>query len=403
MNQKNIWLAVLVAALGYFVDVYDIVIFTVVRTQSLQALGISGDDLTFVGIKLLNIQLLGMLVGGILWGVVGDKKGRTSVLFGSIILYSISNLLNAFVKDLTSYQILRFLAGLGLAGELGAGVTLVNELLKKEVRGIGTMIVATSGVFGGIVAGLIGNSFDWKIAYLIGGTMGFLLLLLRWSVKDSPLFLEIKEKRIVRGDFASLFRNPALFGKYVKCLGLGTPIWIFIGIFIALAPEIAKELSVVGSVSAGSAILFFNIGFGIGDVASSCLSQFLKSRRKAAGSFILLTFLAAYIFLNLRGASQSSFYAACVFLGIGAGYWAVFLAIATEQFGTNLRATVTTSLPNFVRGLVIPVSIFVQVFRLEMGLVPVLNIVAFVLLVVALLCLAFLDETFDRNLAFAEL
>ena len=170
-TRRAVSLAVLVAALGYFVDIYDLILFGAVRGPSLQALGFSPADVQDKGILLLQLQMGGMLVGGILWGIIGDRRGRLSVLFGSIILYSIANLVNGTVDTLTGYAICRVIAGIGLAGELGAGITLVSELMDKERRGLGTTIVAATGILGGVVAGIVGGAVpgipavDWRTAY----------------------------------------------------------------------------------------------------------------------------------------------------------------------------------------------------------------------------------------------
>lgn len=400
--KGNLWMAVTVSALGYFVDVYDIILFTAVRVASLKALSLEGDQITAVGIQLLNIQLVGMLIGGLVWGILGDKRGRLSILFGSIFLYSCANLANAFVSDITTYAVLRFVAGFGLAGELGAGVTLVSELMTKERRGYGTMIIASSGVLGGIAGGFVGDFFSWRTAYIVGGVMGFALLLLRVGVSESGLFSQIKNQPIDKGNILQFVRSFSLFARYVRCLFVGLPVWVFIGIFITLAPEIGRAMDITGPVSAGKAILFFNIGLGLGDLSSSLLSQILRSRKKAATIYLMLTACFTLAYLSLHGVSALFFYGMCTVLGFGSGYWAVFIMIASEQFGTNLRATVTTSVPNLVRGMIVPFSLALAPLRGYLGLRGSLALIGFSCITLAFLSLRSLRETFGTDLDFVE-
>ncbi len=402
--KRNIWFAIAVSALGYFVDVYDLVLFNVVRVKSLQSFSLSPSEITSVGIYLLNIQLVGLLIGGLFWGTLGDKKGRVSVLFGSILLYSCANIANAFVTDITSYSICRFLAGIGLGGEFGIGVTLVSELLPKNKRGYGGMIVAATGALGAITSGLIGDLFSWRTSYIVGGFMGFLLLGLRVSLSESEIFSRVKatSATIQRGSLKMLLGSPELLSKYLQCIFIGTPIWITIGLFMALSPEIAQALNIAGPISAGRSILFFNIGFGLGDILSSLLSQYLRSRRRAVLIHLLLTAFFSVVFLCLRSAEQMTFYSVCALLGIGAGYWAIFMMVTAEQFGTNLRATVATSVPNLVRVLVVPCSLALTTLKTHLGLIESLALIQFVVISCAMFSRRFLAETFSKDLNFVE-
>lgn len=401
MNRK-IGLAIFVSALGYFVDVFDLVLFNVVRVKSLQSLQLSESEITSVGMSLLNIQLTGLLVGGLLWGILGDKKGRVSVLFGSIFLYSCANIANAFVTDMSGYSICRFLTGVGLGGEFGVGVTLVSELMPKEKRGYGTMIVAVTGIFGAITSGLLGDLFSWQTSYIIGGLMGFALLGLRIGLSESALFERVKSSQVTRGSLSLLLRSPQLLKKYLSCIAVGAPIWLIIGLFMALAPELGRVMKIQDPISAGRAILFFNIGFGSGEILSSLLSQVLRSRKKVILSFILLTSIFSYLFLNLQEVEAKTFYTYCALLGLGTGYWAVFMMVAAEQFGTNLRATVTTSVPNFVRALVVPCSLVLGTLKPNLGLTGSLAWIQALALVAALVGVYSLRETFGKDLDFNE-
>jgi putative MFS transporter len=402
MNKKHAYAAVLVSALGYFVDVYDIVLFSAIRVSSLKALGLSAEAVTSAGLYLLDIQLAGMLLGGILWGMLGDKRGRVTVLFGSIVLYSLANLANAFVIDVNQYAVCRFFAGVGLAGELGAGITLASELISKEIRGYGTSIIAASGVLGGVLAGLVGDTFAWTTAYIVGCVMGLLLLLLRMSVFESGIFKEALSQQVSRGSLTLLFRRAPLRNTFFRVLFLGAPIWILIGLFMSFAPEASRALNIQGAVTAGKAILFFNVGFGLGDLSSGLLSQLLKSRKKALWVYLVATAAFAATYLSLSGVSAEAFYAACVLVGLGAGYWAMFLTVCAEQFGTNLRATVAVSAPNFVRGMVIPAGAALQLLKPSLGFVAALGIVFAISWVLAAFSLFSLKETFAKDLAFVE-
>lgn len=403
MDKGKLGFAILVSALGYFVDVYDIILFNAVRVPSLQALGLVGEQLTNVGLSLITLQLLGMLLGGIPWGILGDKRGRLSILFGSIFLYSSATLANAFVTSVEMYGILRFIAGFGLAGEMGAGITLVNELMTKEKRGYGTMIIATSGIFGGIAGGLAGNFLNWQTAYILGGCGGFVLLFLRMGVRESTLFMRIKnQQNITKGNFFLFFRSRALFLKYFKCLLVGAPFWVFIGLFMALAPEMANALQVSGPITAALAILYFNIGLGVGDLSSSIVSQLLGSRKKAIQLYLGITFVSVIIFLALKEPSVTLFYFLCTMLGIGSGSWAVFLMVATEQFGTNMRTTVATSLPNFVRGMGIPLMALLNILKAQLGILPSLGIISLASITLAFVAICSLKETFGTHLDFIE-
>lgn len=402
-QRKKLWFAIAVSALGYFVDVYDIILFAVIRVPSLKALSLSDEQITSVGLLLINLQLLGMLIGGLVWGVLGDKRGRLSVLFGSILLYSTANLANAFVTNVEQYAVLRFLAGFGLAGEFGAAVTLVSELMSKEKRGYGTTIITTAGVFGGIAGGLVGNLFSWQMAYVLGGCAGFVLLFLRLRVAESTLFMRLKtHEKIEKGNLWLFFKSPKFLVKYIKCLLVGVPFWIAVGLFMSLSPEIGKALEISTPILAGWAILFFNVGLGLGDISSGLLSQFLGSRRKVVTVFLFFSMLFSLGLLSLQEASAQCYYFFCALCGFGVGYWAVFNMIATEQFGTNFRATVAVSLPNFVRGMVVPASLLLSLLKSQVGLLWGLGLIMTVSLVLAWISLISLEETFAKSLEFVE-
>ena len=401
--RRVVSLPVIVAALGYFVDIYDLVLFSIVRVPSLKAIGLSGTELTDYGVFLLNMQMAGMLIGGIIWGVLGDLKGRLKIMFGSIFLYSLANMLNGMITTFPAYATLRFIAGIGLAGELGAGITLVSEVLHRSIRGYGTMLVASVGVSGAILANIIANAYDWRHAFIIGGILGLLLLVARISVAESGMFKTMEEKRgVSRGNFLALFREKGRFLRYLNSILIGVPIWFVVGILITFSPEFAKALGTTGPVSAGNAVMFCYLGLIFGDFSSGLLSQILKSRKKVVLLYMLLT-IAAVAFYFLQGSrSPQFFYGACFVLGFAVGYWAIFVTVAAEQFGTNMRATVATTVPNFVRGMVVPITLLFQLFRRYLGLEGGALAVGAICTIAAFFALASLEETFHKDLDYFE-
>lgn len=401
-SSRNVAAAIALAALGYFVDIYDLILFSIVRVPSLRDIGVAPERLLDTGLLLINMQMGGMLLGGLLWGVLGDKKGRLSVLFGSIILYSLANLANGFTGSVAGYAALRLIAGIGLAGELGAGITLVSELMPKETRGYGTMVVAGVGIAGGVAAGLVADAFNWRTAYFVGGGMGLVLLTLRVGVYESGLFDKVKRSAAERGDFFMLLRSGENLRKYLSCILLGVPIWFVIGILATFAPEFGKALTMPVLPTGAHAVMWLYAGCALGDFASGALSQFLRSRRKAALAFVLAAAGTCAVYLNLKGAALLPFYATCFGLGFFAGYWAVFVTIASEQFGTNIRATVTTTVPNFVRGSLVAVSWCFQALKPGHGILAAAGAVGSGTFALALLALMGLQETFGKDLDYLE-
>lgn len=392
--------AIFVAALGYFVDVYDLVLFLVVRVSSLQSLGLNP---TVDGEYLLRVQMVGMLVGGVVWGILGDRKGRLSVLFGSILLYSLANIVNAFVYDLSSYAALRFLAGIGLAGELGAGITLVSELLPPDKRGLGTTIVATVGVAGAVVAASVGGAFDWRTAYLIGGGLGMALLFLRVSVSESGMFQKTsQEAELRKGDFRLILFHRGRLVRYLGCILAGTTTWFVVGVLVAFSPEIAAANGVVEPIKAGESVKYAYIGLVVGDLTCGLLSQYLKSRKVAIMVFHLFSIIAISCYLSIPVQSASAVYWLCLPMGFTVGYWAVFVTSATEQFGTNLRSLVTTTVPNFVRGLTPIFTMLFMNLRDSWGVVGASYLVGAVCIALSLIGLSIMRETFSDSLDFSE-
>src|SRR5690606_4840813 len=345
LQPSRVWLLVLVASLVYFVDIYDLIIFSIVRVQSFKDIGIGESAMRAHGEYVLNMQMAGLLLGGIVWGVIADKYGRLKVLFGSILLYSLANIYNGFVQDVSTYAWVRFIAGIGLAGELGAGITLVSESMAKNKRGYGTMIVAAVGVLGAILAYFISEWFSWRTAYFVGGGMGLCLLLLRMGTFESSLFQHHTNQQVSKGNIGMLFSSRERLARYLYCLCIGLPIWFVVGVLVTQAPEIGKALHSEVPLSAGKGVMFTYLGISIGDVFSGLLAQYLKSRKKVVFICQLLIVFFAVWYLSSEGISERKFLALAFFMGLGVGYWATFVTISAEQFGTNLRATVATTAP----------------------------------------------------------
>lgn len=393
---------VIVAALGYFVDIYDLLLFGIVRVPSLKDLGLSEQEVSHVGSSILNWQMIGLLIGGILWGVLGDKKGRLSVLFGSILTYSLANIACGFVQDPSIYKFIRFVAGVGLAGELGAGITLVSESLPKNLRAIGTSLVAGIGLLGAVFAYFTVEIFEWRTAYFIGGGMGISLLMLRIGVFESNAFELIKNQQGVnKGDFLSFFTNHNRFKRYIKCICIGLPTWFVIGILTTFSNEFGSALGIT-DIKPGLAIMWCYIGLSLGDLLSGFLSHLLQSRKLAVGIMMGFALFFAIIFLFIGLKTSLQLYMGCLFMGIGIGYWAMFVTIGAEQFGTNLRATAATTIPNMVRGTVVMMTFLYGILKPEIGVIfsgAVVGIICFFLGVIAIYTI---EETHNRNLNFLE-
>jgi len=402
ITQELLRLPVLVAALGYLVDMYDLFLFSIVRVPSLKAINLSGDDVMKSGIMLLNLQMAGLLIGGIVWGILGDKKGRLSVLFGSILIYSIANIGNGFVTSIGAYAVLRFIAGFGLAGELGAGMTLVSEVLPNRIRGYGATLVATMGVMGALLAYLVSYLFDWRTSYFIGGGLGLLLMAMRVKVFESGIFTKLKEENVRRGDVRMLFNNKKRLLKYITSILIGMPIWFVVGILITFSPEIGKAMGIVEPIDAGKAVLFAFAAQVAGNITSGSLSQYLQSRKKVILLFMCLSFLFVLIFLLGRVQSASTLYIIIAFLGFSSGYWTLFITVAAELFGSNLRATVATTVPNFVRGTVIPLTALFVLMKKSLGTINAALAVGVLAYALAIIALLYLEETFKKDVNYIE-
>jgi MFS transporter, putative metabolite:H+ symporter len=405
MNKKYIAvfsLPVIVAALGYFVDIYDLLLFNIVRIPSLRSLGLSAIDIDKKGELIIGIQMVGLLLGGIIWGIAGDKKGRLSVLFGSIILYSLANIANGFVQTVPEYAVARFVAGIGLAGELGAGITLVSELLKKEQRGIGTSLVAGLGLTGAVVAFFISQQFDWRICYFIGGSLGILLLFLRLSVFESGMYTAL-ESSVPKGNILMFFNNARRFRKYICSILLGLPTWFVIGILIAFSNKFAKNFGIAGDINPGKATMFAYAAISIGDVLAGLLSQLLKSRKKALYVFYAITVIMMVLYFTQTSSSTTTeMYLITAGLGFGTGFWAIFVTMGAEQFGTNLRATAATTIPNMVRGSLPLMLLLFNGLQHYFSYIYSGMLTGVTVIIISIVATIFTEETFHKDLNYIE-
>jgi MFS transporter, putative metabolite:H+ symporter len=395
-------LAVVVSALGFFVDVYDLLLFGIIRKPSLHDLGLTAEEIFSQGEIIISVQMTGLLVGGILWGILGDKKGRLKVLFGSILLYSIANILNGMVTTIPQYIVLRFIAGVGLAGELGAGITLVSELLPKEKRGVAAAMIASFGILGAVTAFLLSKIFDWRMCYYIGGGLGLLLLMLRLSVYESSLYTQLKQTTVERGNFLMFFNNRDRFIRYIRCILIGLPAWFIIGVLITFSDQFGKEFG-IHDIDPGLAIMYLYLAIAFGDLSVGLLSQHLRSRKKALFIFYIITIIFTALYFLQSGGSATTFYIICAGLGYGTGFTVVYITMSAEQFGTNLRASAAISIPNMVRGVL---PLIILLFKFTRGFFDSYItggwITAVILFTIALTAAWFTEETFGKDLNFLE-
>lgn len=408
-SQSVFNIAVIVAALGYFVDIYDLLLFTIVREPSLQALKVNMEDgkaVLAVSTKIINWQMFGLLIGGIAWGVMGDKKGRLSVLFGSIILYSIANFLTGFVQNTDQYAYARFAAGIGLAGELGAGITLVSELLPKNKRGIGTSLVAGIGLFGAVFAYFTFKlTDDWRLCYKIGAGLGVALLFLRISVAESGMFRQVKEQKVSRGNFFMFFTNRTRFRKYALAILIGLPTWYVIGILVNFSNRFATAFYGENKIESGRSIMYAYAAIAIGDILVGLVSQYFRSRKKALYLFYLFTIVSGILFFGGAVQNDTMMYIACAALGFSTGFWAIFVTMGAEQFGTNLRATAATTIPNMVRGALPLINmLFLDLFQKSWGWTIIKSgiITGIIVMAITLIAAWFTEETFHKDLNYTE-
>ena len=406
-SSSIITIAVLVAALGYFVDIYDLLLFNIVRVDSLTEMGLSSMQVKSQGEFILSIQMIGLLIGGIIWGMMGDKKGRLSVLFGSIVLYSLANIANGFVHTPNQYALTRFIAGIGLAGELGAGITLVSELVSKEKRGLSTSLVAGIGLLGAVAAFFVSKNFNWRICYFIGGGLGFCLLILRISVFESSMFTATKQTNVIRGNFFMFFTDGKRFRKYICAILIGLPTWYVIGILVAFSNNFATEFGIAEPVLPKLSIMYAYVCISIADVLAGFVSHWLKSRKKALYIFYVLTAISILFYFNQQNGTAAGMYIICAALGFATGFWAIFVTMAAEQFGTNLRATSATTVPNMVRGAL---PLIILLFKYLQSIFSAAThpyitaawVTGIIIMVIATTAAYFTEETYGKDLNYVE-
>ena len=416
---------VIVAALGYFVDIYDLLLFSIIRVKSLKGIGLTEKAIEIEGKNIISIQMYGLLIGGFLWGIMGDKKGRLSVLFGSIVLYSLANIANGFVQNVTQYEIARFIAGIGLAGELGAGITLVSELISKEKRGLATSIVAGVGLTGAIAAYIVAHSFewmqhssnlsiqtwatniisnnnDWRICYFLGGVLGFLLLIMRVSVFESGMYENMQNAKIKKGNLGLLFKKPKRVKKYLLAILIGLPCWYVIGILLTFSKEFGEHFGIDHPIDSGKAVMFAYIFISIGDLLIGFFSNYLKSRKKALYVFYAMTTFGIILYFCQHNGTAYFMYAICMFLGFATGFWALFVTMAAEHFGTNLRATAATTVPNMVRGSLGIMLVIFGLLEKHFEYTTAGAITGVIVMTISIIALVMTEETFGRDLNFIE-
>ena len=408
--DKKLGLTILVASLGYFVDIYDLQLFNIVSKESLRGIGITDENLIkTLDYSLFLWQMSGIILGGLIWGILGDKRGRKKILFGSILIYSLANIANAFVTNVEAYSIIRFITGIGLAGELGAAVTLINESMSKEKRGIGTMIIVTMGALGAVAAvGIHKLQFtmlgleSWQVSYIIGGCLGLLLLFMRFQTFESEMFDKVEKEKVQRGNFFMLFKTKERALRYLSCIAIGLPVWFCVGLLIKFSDKFATVLEVEGPIDPTTCIIFCYLGLSGGDLISGFISQFLKSRKKIIFFYLGTTVIISLYFLLVHHHSVNTFYALAALLGATTGYWVLFVSNAAEQFGTNIRSTVASTVPNFVRGSTVPIVLTFKYIEPSFGVINSALIIGGVTIGIAAIALAYLPETFGKNLNFIE-
>jgi MFS family permease len=408
--DKKLGLTILVASLGYFVDIYDLQLFNIVSKESLRGIGITDENLIkTLDYSLFLWQMSGIILGGLIWGILGDKRGRKKILFGSILIYSLANIANAFVTNVEAYSVIRFITGIGLAGELGAAVTLINESMSKEKRGIGTMIIVTMGALGAVAAvGIHKIQFtmlgleSWQVSYIIGGCLGLLLLFMRFQTFESEMFDKVEKQKVQRGNFFMLFKTKERALRYLSCIAIGLPVWFCVGLLIKFSDKFATVLEVEGTIDPTTCIIFCYLGLSGGDLISGFISQFLKSRKKIIFFYLGTTVIISLYFLLIHHHSVNTFYALAALLGATTGYWVLFVSNAAEQFGTNIRSTVASTVPNFVRGSTVPIVLTFKYIEPSFGVINSALIIGGVTIGIAAIALAYLPETFGKNLNFIE-
>lgn len=393
---------IILAAAGYFVDIYDLLIFSSERVESLEEIGVPVQNMKSVALMLQNYQMAGLIAGGFIFGMLADKLGRVRVLFASILLYSFANLGNAFVTTVPVFAAFRFIAGLGLAGELGIALSWISESLQRNQRTIATMIVSAIGLCGGITAAIVSSLLHWQTSYIIGGLMGLLLLGFRITVQESELYKKTKHESLQKGNLIQLFSNKSQMARFTLCVLSGAPSFIFMSIYVTLAPEFATAFNITGKISVSHAIMVYLIAFTVSDILCGLLSRMLQQRKAALLIYVMIQTLAVGFFFLVPPITSTDLYMRCVFLGFSVGYWGILITNSLEQFGTNIRATVATSTSNLIRGITIPATIVFSLVASSLGIIASGMIIGFSLIAISVISILLLEDKFENDLNFAE-
>lgn len=391
---------VIVTALGYFIDLFDYYVFLVTRQKVLTDFGFSGSQLMETGLYMVNLQFAGLLVGGVIFGVLGDKIGRKQSLLGSILLYSIATLASGMTHNIDVFAALRFIAGIGIAGEVGVGVTMVSETMDKNRRGLGVTAFIGVGLLGVVAAALMSELLHWRTCYIIGGLAGLLLLVTRIWVMEPQMFTDLN-KSVKRGSFRVLFASPDGVRRYVLCILLAVPVFFGVSIIATLSPELSIALGASPPASVSTTMIIAYTMMVIGEIVIGLLSQRLKSRKKVIALFLVLMAITLGVGFHNGALDATGYYILAGVVGFFMGYWVNFIALSAEQFGTNVRSLAANTIPNFTRGTTIAINMAFLALK-DDGVVYAASIVGFTVIVIALLALWKLPETFGKDLDYTE-
>lgn len=410
-KEQSIALLILVASLGYFVDAYDLIIASVVRSSAIVELGLAQvgtPEHTKYAQLFEYVQSAGILLGGIIFGVYSDKKGRKKALYYSIAIYSIANILNGLLSASvpfvgTVYCILRFICGFALAAELSIGIVMISETMKAKHRGYGTMIVVSFGILGAVLAAVLFEfiGIHWQTLYLIGGIAGVLLLIFRFSVKETNPFLDLENQESERGSWVMIFKNRRLLKILFNAILLGFPIYFFISIPIKFATDYGKELGL--TIKGTIPIIVFYIAMSVSDIIANYLCQLFENRKKVLYFYLGLCTISVFLLHFYPPTTpEQYFYLFSPLMGFASGYWALLITFTNEQIGTNIRSTYTTAVPNVVRSLFIPIQLLLTVLQPTFGTSTSVFYIGVLAVILALLGLYSLKETWGKNLKFID-
>jgi MFS transporter, putative metabolite:H+ symporter len=381
---------------GYFIDIFDLVLFSTLRISSFEELKIT--DPTYWTVVFFNLQMTGILVGGIFWGKMADIKGRSWSFMGTILVFSIANIINGLTSSLTVYGICRFIAGFGLAGEMGSGIALICEKVPDEKRSLYLGFVSSLGCIGAVLSGWLGDIVYWRYLFIGSGFAGILLTLLRKNLLEPDLFRKTATLNIPRGQWKTLFQSPPDLIRFILLIFLGIPMWYIIGILWSFSTEMTSTIG-LNIFTSGQAILWGYVGVWMGDMLMPFVSQFLKSRIFTIQICLIMMLLGVIYLFQFQPHSLLSFQLTHIFLGFTIGYWAVYATLCGESFGTNIRALTSTSLPSLIRFSSIPMMIIYQYGRDENELNIALGM-GLTVLCISMITTYFIKDTFQKDIDF---